>query len=180
MQEAAEDFGFSPEDGPMPDTLEALSSTDRPRIDTENIAALVRKSRLIPLLDQWARDIEGAMLLHAMNGIEVPGKKLVRGKSNRKWSPDLSIEQEINTRKIGLPLVELWTEPELKSPAQVEKLGADKAMRKAMKALVDDLAFKPPGKLTLVDVSDPREAVDPGEEAITEFADDDSVSGVDE
>jgi len=72
----------------------------------------------------------------------------------------------------GLDSGSLYTEPKLKSPAQVEKLGADKDQRKTVKALVGKLAYMPDGKLTVALDSDPRPAVDPHMLAAEEFADD--------
>jgi hypothetical protein len=178
MSEAAEDFGFDPVDGPMPETLDAVSPTDTPTVDTDNIAALVRKSKLIPLFDQWARDIKAAIQHHLVNGTPVPGKKLVHGKSNRTFKDTTAVEQRVNADVPGFPLTELWDEPKFKGPAKLEKLGRDKNERKLMKAIVADLAFKPPGKLSVADENDPRPAVDVGEEAILEFDDGETVSGV--
>ena len=178
MDEAAEDFGFDPADGPMPTTLDVLMPTDMPRIDPENIVALIRKSKLIPLFDQWGRDVKAAIMHHLVNGVPVPGKKLVHGKSNRKFPDTDAVELQVNKQVPGFPLVDLWTPQEFKSPAQVEKLGADKAQRKLFKEIVAELAIKPPGKISVADETDPRPAVDVGEEAILEFDDGESVSGV--
>ena len=178
MDEAAEDFGFDPADGPMPTTLDVLMPTAMPRIDPENIVALIRKSKLIPLFDQWGRDVKAAIMHHLVNGVPVPGKKLVHGKSNRKFPNTDAVELQVNKQVPGFPLVDLWKPQEFKSPAQVEKLGADKAQRKLFKEIVAELAIKPPGKISVADETDPRPAVDVGEEAILEFDDGESVSGV--
>ncbi len=137
------------------------------------LADLGRKAKWIPLVDKWAREIEGAIQIELMNGRAVPGQKLVQGRSNRKWLPEASgaLEQRVNKEIPGFPLVNLWTEPELKSPAQVEKLG-DKETKKALKAIVAELAAAPPGKLTVADEHDPRPAVSPEDMALADFAGD--------
>lgn len=175
MAEAAEDFGFLPTEaaGPMPETFDALGELDVPTINTERTDDLYRKRKLIPLLDQWCRDVDAAIQTHLMNGVPVGDLKLVRGKTNRKFTVDnIEIEQRVNKDVPGINLTDLWTEPKFKSPAQVEKLGHDKDERKVMKAIVAELAAKPPGKLAVALANDPRPAVDPAAEAATEFADD--------
>jgi hypothetical protein len=171
LAEAAEDFGFRPSDGPMPEKFDTLSPGDTVTIDATDTDALYRKRRLIPLFDQWCRDIDTAIQTHLMNGTPVGDLKLVRGKSNRKFTVDnVKVEQRVNVDVPGVNLTDLWTEPKFKSPAQVEKLGNDKDERKLMKAIVAELAAKPPGKLSVALATDPRPAVDPAEEAATEFA----------
>jgi hypothetical protein len=134
---------------------------------------LARKAKWIPLFDQWARDIEGAIQTELMNGNPVEGQKLVRGKAHRKYVVDTNeIEIEVNKEIPGFPLTDLWEPSEFKSPAQLEKLGRDKEERKKFKALVATVAAKGQGKLTVAPESDPREAVDPATEAASEFADD--------
>jgi hypothetical protein len=171
MAEAAEDFGFSPAEGRMPETFDVLGELDVPTVNTERTDDLYRKRKLIPLLDQWSREVDSAILTHLMNGVPVGDLKLVRGKTNRKFIVDnVEVEQRVNKDVPGVALVDLWTEPKFKGPAQVEKLGADKDERKLMKAIVAELAAKPPGKLSVALANDPRPAVDPAEEAATEFA----------
>lgn len=168
---AAEDFGFSPEEGPLPDTIVTAFSGEL-KIDDTDFAALAHKASVIPLVDKWCREIEGAIQNALMNGSAVPGKKLVQGKSNRRWNPDVGVEQTINEQVPGFLLVDLYTEPKLKSPAQIEKLGKDKEQRKAMKSAVALCTIKPPGKLTVADESDPRAACSPTDAALDDFGDD--------
>ena len=170
MAEAAADFGFSPPDQ-VPDTFDALGELDVPTVSTEDTDALYRKRKLIPLFDQWCREVDTAIQTHLMNGVPVGDLKLVRGKSNRKFIVDnVVVEQRVNKDVPGVNLTDLWSEPKFKGPAQVEKLGADKDERKLMKAIVAELAAKPPGKLAVALANDPRPSVDLAEEAATEFA----------
>jgi hypothetical protein len=168
-EEAGAEFSEDPQPGQVLDTG-----------DLDNVAELARKAKFIPLFDQWARDIEGAIQRNLENGVAVPGKKLVHGKSSRKFIDTTEVEQRINAEVPGFVLVGLWTEPEFKSPAQVEKLGEGKDQRKLIKKIVSEMAVKSPGKLTVADDTDPRAAVDPAEEAATEFAADDAEIGADE
>lgn len=167
--EAGAEFGEDPLPGQVLDTG-----------DLDDTSELARKAKFIPLFDQWARDIEGAIQRHLENGVAVEGKKLVHGKSSRKFVDTTAVEQRINADAPGFPLYSLWTEPEFRSPAQVEKLGEGKDQRKIIKAIVTEMARKTPGKLTVADASDPRAAVDPAEEAANEFADEPLGDGEDE
>lgn len=126
--------------------------------------------RWVPILDAFCKlATEQAMNL-INTGVEVPGFKLVRKRSNRDFG-DLSEDQsevievddaEVIKRlkaaakelKIKLPAIDdLYHPPKLKSPAQMEELGKD------VKKIVAQVAVKPLGGLTLAIASDNREAV---------------------
>jgi len=130
---------------------------------------LAKRAKWIPVIDKWAREIEGEIQNALMDGKEVPGFKLVNGKSNRKWVelPEVVAEQ-IQT---VLPDADCYAPAKILSPAKMEKLG-DKATRKTLKELVATLAIKPPGKLTVARDNDPRPAADVSADAIADFADD--------
>lgn len=106
-------------------------------------------------------------------GLEVPGYKLVEGKTNRRFESEEATVKRMVEKGFGKE--ELYEEPKppaLKSPAQMEKLGAARSKeRKLAKELVAELASKPPGKLAMAPESDPREAVEP-RDAASDFVDD--------
>jgi hypothetical protein len=145
----------------------------------DDISELVRKARWVGLINGWAREIMAAIQSELEAGKEVPGWKLVQGRANRIW-PDGYTEESIAEEFIalGVPEKELWTKPELRSPAQIEKLGpkgrtkAIRAVRNAIKAKVAELAFKPDGKITVAEDTDPREAIGAFHNAAEEFSDD--------
>lgn len=144
--------------------------------DEEGLERLVR-------LIKWGKYLDG--LVKAANtlgqrrleqGLEMPGYKLVEGKANRRWvSTDKEVATLISTT-LGLDPEECYEEPKppaLKSPAQMEKLGAPRSPeRKKAKELVGKLAAKPPGKLAMAPEHDPREAVVPQAGAADDFVDD--------
>ena len=134
---------------------------------------LARKAKWLPLLDQWARDIEAAIQSELMNGHPVPGQKLVRGKANRVWINPVQATEDALVERANLAPATLYTEPKLKSPAQVEKLGIGKEQRSVVKKLVAELAYKPDGKITVALDNDPREAIDPFAIAAEAFAGED-------
>jgi hypothetical protein len=163
LEEAQADFAEEPPKAALPVPKDAEE--------------LARKARWIPLLDGWARAIEGSIQTELLNGNVVPGYKLVRGKANRKWQDSYTPEALAQAFvELGVPASELWTAPALRSPAQIEKLGVGKEARKLVKSKVTELAFKPEGKLTVADDSDPREAVNAADEAANEFDDGEDFS----
>jgi hypothetical protein len=170
--ETLAEFGIDPPPGPL------LIPTDGDLADDGEgyRAELSRKARWIPLIDQWAREIERDVQAQLMEGKIVPGFKLVEGRTKRKWSvTGTELERRV-AGELGSPLFKkikdfLWVEPKPVSPAKVEKIG-DKATRKLLKALVSELAITPPGKITVADESDPRAAIDLALIAGADFADD--------
>lgn len=173
-EEAKADFSDDPPDALPPAATVAFEEANGEEPDEAvYLAALARKVRWVPLFDKWARDLEGEVQNALMSGKIVTGFKLVQGKSKRKWNPDVGVEATITEQVPGFPVAELYTEPKLKSPAQVEKLGADKEQRKAMKAAVGMCAIKPPGRVTVAEALDPRPVADPATSALADFGDDD-------
>jgi len=131
---------------------------------------LAEKARWVPLFDQWARNINAAIQAELMSGNPVAGNKLVRGKSNRKWREDHETTALALRDMTGMDIDAFLTEPKVKSPAQVEKLGVGKEQRALVKEAVKELAVKPEGRLTVAPDSDPRPAVDPATIAAEDFA----------
>lgn len=83
------------------------------------------------------------------DGRQVPGWKMVQGYGDRKWKSDAE-----NALKSALGDA-IYTEPTLRSPAQVEKLGPD------AKKLVAEQAFRPPGTPKLVPENSKGDAITP-------------------
>lgn len=173
-EECAADFASDP-----PDALPVLTYDDNTGIenagDDNGLAyrvALGRKRKWVPLLDQWARDVNQAVLNELVNKRDVPGAKLVQGKSNRAYME--AMDAKASLVEAGLPEDQLFTEPKLKSPAQVEKIRPlPSGMKPAgLKKIVAALTYKPPGRITVADADDPRGAVDPASLAAADFATD--------
>lgn len=71
----------------------------------------------------------------AKNGHELPGYKVVESRSHRHWSvPEKEIISAL--RKLGIKKADVFSEPKLLSPAQVEKLGDKKIIKSAITPLV--------------------------------------------
>lgn len=135
--------------------------------DPQKLADILR---WVPVIDAFCKlATEQAMNL-INTGVDVPGFKLVRKRSNRAFG-DLNEDQsdvieipdeEVIKRlkgaaqelKVELPTIDnLYHPPKLKSPAQMEELGKD------AKKIVAQVAVKPLGGLTLAIASDTREAI---------------------
>lgn len=156
LNEAQVDFM---EDEP-PAELSVPQSTDE----------LAHKAKWIPVIKSWIRQVEGDILRELINGNKVAGNKLVHGKSNRQVLDAQAMANKL-VNEVGIDNDLLWEEPKMKTPAQLEKLGVGRAQRKLVKSTVEEFSFKPPGKITVASDTDPREAVDPADEAASEFAD---------
>lgn len=150
--------------------------------DGESLDRLVRLIRWGPFLDKLVKAANTLGQRRLEQGLEVPGQKLVEGKTNRRFGDEAEVVKEFERK--GFARGELYEEPKppaLKSPAQMEKLGAVRsAQRKLAKELVASLASKPPGKLTMAPEDDPRERVEPAAGAADDFVDDVEWTGGDE
>lgn len=120
----------------LPDLAKLLPNENLRRLYERKIAVLAA-----------VKAVEGEIQRRLYAGVssEELGAKLVEGKVDRAWKPDAPLEAEWGDLR--------FTEPELKSPAQIEKLG-DKG-----KAFVKQWAHKPPGKPVVAPIDDKREAI---------------------
>lgn len=101
---------------------------DQPQIgnaalDTDP-AALARDLDMIPMLEDWIKARRAFAHARAEAGVEIPGYQLSEKIGNRKWSDDpaavdklmWALEQE------GFKDADLYVDPKMKSPAQMDKL----------------------------------------------------------
>jgi hypothetical protein len=174
--EAYADFANDPpEDGlPVPTiTTEFVDPVEHPEHyddGDEYRAALERKARWVPVLDQWAREIHARIQVQLLEGKTVGDWKLVRGKSNRILSPDEVTIQKVLNDKWNIADEYLFNSPKMKSPAQLEKTVVPGIEKKQMKAIVASVSKKPLGKVVIAPGNDAREAIDPGLVGADEFA----------
>ena len=112
-------------------------------------------------LEDWIDKLKEHAALMIHRGEEVPGFKLVEGRSNRKWAADdEEILRELVKRGKFTPKdAERFYKPaELQSPAGVEKT-LKRMGRTQTQFLLNGLINKPPGKPSLVPALDPRPAM---------------------
>lgn len=167
--EAGMDFASDPAEVPLAPISDFVEDSDD---GTEYRAMLARKSKWIPVIDQWAKEVNQAIFNELVNGKDVPGKKLVYGKANRVYINDEPTTAAALIAE-GFPEGDLYTDPKLKSPAQIEKLRPNGMKAAAVKKVVAGLAHKPQGRISVADIDDPRAAVDPAAAAAADFAGDD-------
>lgn len=124
-------------------------------LTTYELAERVRKWRL---LKTYGKALEDELYLRVTKrGETAPGFKAVEGKSDRVFkevimNPD-TMETEVFLDAVKKAFGDdAYTEPKVKSPAQIEKLPGGKAF-------VVKWAYKPVGNLTLVEEGDKRGAV---------------------
>ncbi len=118
-------------------------------LDPSDIATILLRR---PRWDAWITAIEerASNLLEA--GVTVPGWKLVRRTGNRHWK-DKDAAPDV-LRALGVQTHAMYTEPELLSPAKMEKL-----LPKEKRSAIADLVERPEGALTLVKAENRREGV---------------------
>lgn len=127
------------------------------RLTRDNLRLLLEKAELIKLA---VKAVEDYAVRELEVGRDVPGFKRVQPNTHRKWNDDAEAQL-----KKALPLltdkaVKVYKEPELKSPAQLEKaLGLKPGD-------LDAFTFKPEGTPVLAPESDPRPAVKPDFESV--------------
>jgi hypothetical protein len=95
------------------------------------------------LLESIVKRAEKVALEAMMNGIRLPGYKLVTSVKHRQWRDENLARQRLLDAAGGAALT-------IVTPAQAEKLGAD------AKSVVNELAFTPAGEPTVAAESDKR------------------------
>lgn len=104
--------------------------------------------KAFPVIRDWMSAVESYALQSMQEGAEIPGWKLVEKRSIRKWT-----DSKIESRAKRIFGSKVFTEPELKSPAQFEKLGS------VAKKFVENNTSSVSSGVTLAPSSDKRNAV---------------------
>lgn len=112
---------------------------------------------VIELLRSWGKSVEDYCLAQALAGQDVPGYKLVEGRSVRT----VTNAGELAARLIshGADPAAVWRPQELRTLTELEKTVG----RKAFAELSEGCVAKPPGKPALVPEGDKRPAWNPAE-----------------
>lgn len=126
------------------DDLTALTPVNR--LTNEQLGKVLNHKRLVI---SWLDAVESYVKERLEDGHAVPGFKLVAGRSNRQWLPEVEVEQK---------LVQLFGKDaynsKLISPAQAEKILGRKRLEE-----IADLVVKPRGEPTIAGADDPRPAI---------------------
>jgi hypothetical protein len=127
--------------------------------DVSAIEIAQRLSLALRLAD-WIEALKDEATILIRQGEDVPGWKLVEGRSHRKWGVEpTEVLHELKARG-GFPshvLENFYAPPELLSPAQMEK--TLKRLKRNPAELMDGLTVRPSGKPALVPATDPRPAM---------------------
>lgn len=129
--------------------IELLEMIEPKLLTKEQIA------NLLPILDDleaWCKQVKEYALNEALSGNDIPGYKVVEGRTNRKWTNEQDVIKAINNSDYDLIDFE---EIKLISPSKVESLIG----KKAFNELFINLIEKTEGKPTLVPLSDKRQAI---------------------
>lgn len=141
-----------------PALREAAEIAVRKDFAPENLPGLAPKE-LASLLDRldtvefWVKGVREFAYQEAKAGRVPPGYKLVPKRATRKWADVEMAQKALEGAIVDSVFRECLTTPELKSPAQIEKI-----IGKGNKTLVDELTVSISSGDTLVHDSDKREA----------------------
>lgn len=114
-------------------------------------------------LADWAGDVESWALDQAVNhGRQIPGWKLVEGKSNRVITNVDEVARALSAAGVS----DIYEPPALKTLTRLEKLVGTKRFGE----LAGHLVHKPAGKPVLVPATDPRTELSSAASAVADFS----------
>jgi hypothetical protein len=116
-------------------------------------AKLSEALAMVEVMKAWCAGVHEFAYREAEHGRVPPGWKLVQKRAHRKWKSVDAAEKVIMT-KTNLHRGEAFHPPELKSPAQIEKL-----LTKEYRAILKDITVQESSGRTLVHESDPRPGI---------------------
>ena len=131
------------------DTLDLID-----KVDTLTLAEIGEK--ILPnlkLLEQWTKAVQHRAYEALEQGLDVPGYKMVEGRSLRRWSNEKEVSKKLEA---SLDEDDVW-QRKLVTVAQAEKLIGKKEF---VELFADDVS-RPTGKPTIAPESDKREALSP-------------------
>lgn len=117
----------------------------------EELAAILDAEPLIKSLIKEAQD---EAIRRAREGQRIPGRKLVRGTTQRRWTDDAF--ETLSSMRVK---AEVYSEKKLKSPAKVVDSDEFKSLSETQQKKISALVVKPEGPLKLVPESDPGKAI---------------------
>lgn len=109
---------------------------------------------IVATVKTWLAGVEDYALQQALSGVELPGWKLVEGRSVRKITNQEGVEKALT--EAGFDYDDIYKPLELRTITDLEKL----AGKKQFNALCGEFIEKPQGKPTLAPESDKRPALD--------------------
>lgn len=110
---------------------------------------------MVPIVKTWISGVEEFALAQALSGVQLPGWKIVEGRSIRKITDTDSVADAL--AKSGYTQSDIYKPVEMRTITELEKLVG----KKQFAALCGEWVNKPQGKPTLAPESDKRKAIDP-------------------
>lgn len=110
---------------------------------------------MVPIVKTWISGVEEFALAQALSGVQLPGWKIVEGRSIRKITDTDSVADALT--KSGYTQSDIYKPIEMRTITELEKLVG----KKQFAALCGEWVNKPQGKPTLAQESDKRKAIDP-------------------
>lgn len=139
------------------ETVEHFADLDSPDALPADPEEFARKLALVPLIKNWCGAILAKAEADMLNGKHYKGFKVVTGRAgNRAWTDDDGANTVLLTAKLNEDVTH--TQPQLKSPAQIEKLV--KTKHKESWKQLQDYITQSEGKPTVVPESDKRPSID--------------------
>lgn len=129
-------------------------------LTTEQLVDVLAKA---DMAIDWLNDVKSYALKQAEAGHDVPGWKLVEGRSNRKYSDADAVAQKL--LDAGVPEALIYERSLLGITAMEKAIG-----KKKFAELLGDLVTKPQGKPALVPVNDKRQALSSVASAAADFS----------
>lgn len=121
------------------------------QVSTEEVVEVLKQA---PILEAYLKELNTWALRELSRGREVPGYKLVAGRSTRRWANEEQAVQFLLDR--GLDVDDIYTQPKFIGPSPAEKL-MSLQIRKSEE--FQALIVKPEGKPTLAKEDDKRPAL---------------------
>lgn len=108
----------------------------------------------LPMLDAFVSQVREFAYGEALKGRVPPGYKLVNKRATRKWIPDAKVGKFLSKVLKSDKLKSCYTEPSLKSPAQIEKI-----LPKAQHEKLSEFVVAESSGQKLVHISEPGEPI---------------------
>lgn len=129
---------------------ERLPTASTKDLSPKTLSDILRK---LPALEEWTKGMWTYAEDYVNRGGKIPGFKRVRGKGSRVWGKPKEVEKKFGDLCL--------TEPEIISPAQLEKvLIKTGETKKDAKKLVDKFTVRLDGKIQLVSEADSRPSIE--------------------
>lgn len=142
------------------DTQLAIAQKEFEIVDhRENLAQSLSVEQLSTILEiapmfiDWFKDVQAFALGQLMQGVKIPGYKIVEGRSNRIITDEDKVKEIL--LNVGLTEDEIMKPREMQGISYLEKLVG----KKLFSDLCQEYLIKPTGKLTLAPESDRRPEV---------------------